>query len=119
MTRVHDLIEAYLGPTMAETDLLEAYTLEHSAFLSRATVTTVEDKILVHGAFYSSTAECAYAGRFERLLYRVGSGLIAHHQVIIVEPQFRRQKIAFCHLTKLIRFYDATNVEYVTLEAVG
>ena len=36
-----------------------------------------------------------------------------------MEPRFRRQKIAFSHLTKLVRFYDLSGVEYVTLEAVG
>ena len=104
---------------MTEDKILEAFRLDHDAFNSTPRASANGDRIMVHGDFHSSTTDCAYAGRFERLFYRAGTNLVAHHQSILVQPQFRRQKIAFSHLTKLIRFYDPCGIEYVTLEAGG
>lgn len=119
MAKIHDLIEHCFGPNMTEADLLEAFKLEHRDFNSHPMASAQHGNILVHGDFHSSEADCSYAGRFERSFYRAGGYLVAHHQNIFVVPGFRRRKIAFAHITKLIRFYDPAGVEYVILEAVG
>lgn len=117
---IHVIIERLFGPAVSESDILEAFRLDHPGFVSHPMATAEDGKaIFVHGDFHTSSTECSFAGRFERGLCKAGKDLVAEHRNIVVEERFRRQGIAKSHYTKLIRFYDAVGVEYVRLEALG
>lgn len=120
MAKIHLIIDELFGGLIDEQGLLEAFRLEHPGFVSRAIASAEDGKaVFVHGDFHTSSADCAYAGRFERALSRTGSDVVAEHRSIVVEERFRKQGIAKSHYTKLIRFYDDVGVEYIRLEAVG
>lgn len=117
---IHVIIEQLLGSSIGETDILEAFRLEHPGFTSHPMASAENgNAIFVHGDFHTSSVECSYAGRFERAFCKAGKDLVAEHRNIVVEERYRRQGIAKSHYTKLIRFYDSVGVEYVRLEAVG